>query len=548
MRNILLLAMSTLPNDIEKDNYYCYEGGETFAARSQLEPITHMLVRKRKEIGERLDKVIILETNQTAESKQGEKSAVGFYKERVGNFAEGIEYADISIDENEPAMGISEATRIILKEYEDNDGVNLWIDTQGGFRDVVMVFTAIISLLREQGIEAKGIYSIRFHRDSTKENPCPIIEQTRKYAIFKFVSAMQEFMDFGKATGFKEYYGEESEFVQVADKMAGAIQMCQPQKFEESLRKFAQYLNSGRCKNDDLYLQNFVEYMKEDYGVLLEEPDNIIEQIRWCVRKEFYQQAITIYIERIPKYYNDHGIVKLNVDSEGKTIQGKNLYAEAFYETVFDEMLRDAEDMLRDADDALNNMLNDLTEMLREENGKNASVNKVQKIKQFLNRELEKNVLSQNVLNAVDTLTKEIDERFDREGRRKNPEDAGERNVQKYINRMCNDQGKGRRYQLLYGEERKKEKTYVKKIRAIKEAKRKEPALVKYMEYYLAMKILRNRMNHANGDKIEEEELKAIEFLKSEQVEIGLEIRHGDIVVDYAKIKKLIIDGLECTN
>lgn len=548
MRNILLLAMSTLPDNIEKDSYYWYEGGETFAARSQLEPITRMLVRKRREIGEKLDKVIILETNQTVESKQGKKSAVAFYKERVGNFAEGIEYADIPIDENEPAMGISEATGIILQEYEDNDGVNLWIDTQGGFRDVVMVFTAIISLLREQGIEPKGIYSIRFHRDSTKENPCPIIEQTKKYAIFKFVSAMQEFMDFGKATGFKEYYGEESEFVRVVDNIAGAIQMCQPQKFEESLRKFAEYLNSGRYKNDDLYLQNFVGFMKRDYGVLLEEPDNIIEQIRWCVRKEFYQQAITIYIERMPKYYNDHGIVKLNVDSERKTIRGKNLYADAFYETIFDEMLRDADDMLRDADDALNNILNGLAEMLREENGKNTSVNKVQKIKQFLDRELETNGLPQNVHNAIDRLMKEIDERFDCEGERKHPEGARETNVRGYINTMCNKQGKGRRYQLLYGKERKKEETYIKKIRAIKEAKRKESALVKHMEYYLAMKILRNRMNHANGDKIEEEELKAIEFLKSEQVDIGLEVRYGDIVVDYAKIKKLIIDGLECTN
>ena len=138
------------------------------------------------------------------------------------------------------------ATNIILQENEgcekDNDKMKLWIDTQGGFRDVVMVLTAIISLLREQGIEAEGIYASRFRSGSTRETPCPIVNQTEKYKIFKFVSAMQEFMDFGNATGLKAYYGEEDSFVQAIGKIADSIQMCQPQMFEEALRGFDAYL------------------------------------------------------------------------------------------------------------------------------------------------------------------------------------------------------------------------------------------------------------------------------------------------------------------
>lgn len=50
MKNILLLAMSTLPKETEKDNYYQYQKGEVFVARSQLEPITYMIDSERKRV------------------------------------------------------------------------------------------------------------------------------------------------------------------------------------------------------------------------------------------------------------------------------------------------------------------------------------------------------------------------------------------------------------------------------------------------------------------------------------------------------------------
>ena len=107
--------------------------------------------------------------------------------------------------------------------------------------------------------------------------------------------------------------------------------------------------------------------------------------------------------------------------------------------------------------------------------------------------------------------------------------------------------GKGRRYELLYGSERPSQDTYEKKVNAIKAAKEREPELAKKMEYYLAMKVLRNRMNHASEDEISEGEQRAIKFLKEEYIDSGIQIQEesGKIKFDYQKIEKLIIDGLE---
>ena len=118
--------------------------------------------------------------------------------------------------------------------------------------------------------------------------------------------------------------------------------------------------------------------------------------------------------------------------------------------------------------------------------------------------------------------------------------------IQAYMNKMRNDSGRGKRQELLYGSKIPKKESLEKKMMAIQAAKEKEPGLVKIMEYYLAMKILRNRMNHASEDEISEEEQKVVAFLKSEQIDI--DIQAGEVEVDYQKIKKLIMDGLNCYN
>lgn len=536
MKNILLLAMSTLGREI-RDNYYTWEDGEILVGQSQLEPITHMVSLERRKRGERLDKIIILETEETMLSRDGRKSAVDFYKERVARILDtDVEFVDIPIDENKPAGGIARATEILLQEYDEqkkgNDRMNLWIDTQGGFRDVVMVFNAIISLLREQGIEPRGIYSIRYTPDNTRENPCPIIDQTRNYDIFKFVSAMQEFMDYGKATGLREYYREENDFVKAVTGIADAIQMCQPQKFEDAIRKFADYLESGRYENDDLYLPIFVNFMKSDYGILLVQPDNTIEQIKWCVKKEFYQQAMTIYIEKMPEYYHKKGILTLKIDSELRTENEKNPYAKAFYGVMFDEMLKDEDDSILDS------ILTSLVEC--------EEVNERRRVESYLRNELA-NAESVKLKRAVNLLIKNIRERFNRDGTLVQLGDNGAKTIPKYINGMCSNQGKGKRQELLYGEAIAKKGTLEKKMTAIRVAKEKDPELAKIMEYYFAMKLLRNRMNHASEDEISEEEQMAIKFLESEQIEIGIQAGSNGMKLDYQKIKKLIIDGLELT-
>lgn len=543
MKNVLLLAMSILPRDFERDNYYKDSDGNVYVARSQLEPVTHMLFDKYRNTEKCLNEIVILETKGTVDTSKWGFSAVDFYKERVDSFAEGIQYKDIAIDENAPAEGIQDAVRYILQEnnrqIEKGERLNLWLDTQGGFRDIVMIINAIISLLQELDIYPEGIYSIQYRDRNSEAAPCDIVDQKENYKIFEFVSAMQEFMDFGKATGLKKYYKDRQEYelVEKVGAIADAIQMCRPQKFEDALLKFADYVNTGKHEKNDPYLQIFLDFMKNDYGVLLEKPGNTIEQIRWCLRKDFYQQAMTIYIEKMPEYYYKCGVVDVQKEPGSKPAFGKNPYAESFYTGLFDEMLQDDKDAL------FVQIMEEASKIDDIHRGRNA-------VRYFETK--SKTVENAMVRKAINRLTNELGRRFDRIGEptefQKSEEEGGhEKTVRSYINMLLSNSRK--RYKLLYWKEKPQQEGMYIKIEAIRAAKEKKPQFVKIMEYYLAVKLLRNRMNHASEEGIKEDELAAINFLRDEQIDIGIRMGQGEreqaeVEFDYQRVRAIIEDGL----
>lgn len=590
MYNVVLLAMSTLNDRGVEEHKYGYkyvEGSEEkekiILGRSQLEPITRMLDIKLTMEGESLDKAIILTTKETKNDQNvtiryrrnrkkkresrtlstwmrrvcGDRkqtpeevivkktiSAVNYYKERVRRFNKNVIFEEVDIDEKEPAQGIADAISKIIEENNKHEEMRLWIDTQGGFRDISMVINAIISLLKEQGIKPAGIYAIRFNpgaQDMSKKGGKitlnQIIDQTEKYRIFDFVSAMQEFMDYGKAGGLQKYLGGENEFAKIAAGIADAIQMCQPKGFEKGLKKLAEYLDSGQYQGNDTYMDIFADYIRKDYGILLDEPENPIEQIKWCVKKEFYQQAITIYIEQMPKYYYDKGWLGSGIALGNKRVFGEDPYVKYFYTDLFNGLIE--KDEKDEKDEELAKILKDAVSRGKVYDRRGAVV--------YLN-EKRKNVTSDEVDKAIRRIAGQIGERFDENGKIKKErnETNGAKCIKTYLNSMSVESGKKDRYRMLYGKDMDTtESTLAKKVAAIKMAEEKTPHLVKIMKYYLAVKLLRNRMNHASEDEAQEDEQNALIFLRNEGIDNGVSIEDGEVTIDFQKIGSLLLEGVQ---
>lgn len=316
-RNLVVLAMSTLP--IAKTGEIgistCIFDGQEFQYRGQLEPISTMIRDKEGH----LDKIIILATKETLEPKNvnnfpsvGDKlyiSAVDFYKRQMNLSDDQIEI--VNVEENDFIPAISTTVKLIRDYKEevekDNQKMKLWLDTQGSFRNINLVLNAVISLLYMDDIVPSGVYSMNYNQNTRKSK---IIDQTKTYKIFRFVSGINEFVASGRANQLKEYYedlyGQEQapEFIESMKKIAESIQMCNMDMFDKELKKLRKHRND--LSSDDILLNLFMTQIQRDYGKLLEDDCLGLDIVEWFYKKGFYQQAITFIESKLPQEWVQH--------------------------------------------------------------------------------------------------------------------------------------------------------------------------------------------------------------------------------------------------
>ena len=324
-KNIIVLSMSTLGEKVYPCNFVYKENDKTGEEYySQLEPISRMILEREGS----LDKIIILATESTKKEQEfildpngkNEKrtcSAIDFYKERMGlKNEEKMKIVDVEEKEFTPAISkVVETIRSLYTEKNSEDELKLWIDTQGGFRNITLVMNAIISLLKTDNIEPDGIYSVNFN---SKAKLQPIIDQTETYKIFQFVSGINEFSRYGRAEQLEDYYDSISpentpKVIRKMKNITEAIQMCNMIEFEKYLKELKNLVKNRSDASEKELLDIFWKQIENDYGQLLEESCTGLDIVEWFYKKKFYQQAITYIESKLPREWVERGILSCKV-------------------------------------------------------------------------------------------------------------------------------------------------------------------------------------------------------------------------------------------
>lgn len=337
--NIIVMAMSTLNFKYEEDekgnskrilerSYYRNKKGEIKGGEreeekeieyySQMEPACRKILEENP--GDY--RFLILATKATLKEQTFqcqdeilEISAVDFFLKRMGlkSDKEKKRAVVIRVEEDNFLPAISETINYIRKNWDEDH--RLWINTQGGFRNISLVINAVISLLKLDKIEPSGVYYVSYTRG---EKVHDIEDQSGTYKIFQFVSGIQELIRYGRADQLEEYYYDRGEMVpeEITEmrKIAEAIQMCDMPGFEEHLLKLRELAKNRTADPEDL-LNIFWEQIRADYGVLLEGSYSGLDVVEWLYRKKFYQQAITYVESRIPKEW-----VEVKITDEKATV------------------------------------------------------------------------------------------------------------------------------------------------------------------------------------------------------------------------------------
>lgn len=356
-KNILILGMSVLRLDkkegkykpVLKSNKCNWEGCKdaTIKYYSQLEPVSRMLLDKE----ESLDKIIILATDKTLIKKEfdlldgdvededetkkifdnetKEINAVDFYIKRIGVKKEKVEAIPIDVDN--PTEAIGKAVEIIREFWkastteEEKYTPKLWVDTQGGFRNLNLVMNAILSLLKEDEIVPCGIFSVNYD----PENKCNEVKnETDTYKIFDFVSGINEFTRYGRVDQLLDYYDNiehDSHVTGIIGAMKNVIediQMCDMREFDTHLENIGYELSKIGDEHYDL-LKIFLNQIKNDYGNLIEKEHSCIDVVEWLYKKKFYQQAITYIESKMPSEWIDKKIIVYSQNDKIASIKAR---------------------------------------------------------------------------------------------------------------------------------------------------------------------------------------------------------------------------------
>ncbi len=349
--NVLLLTLSTVSNGKLNCFSYQYRDEPSFNGYYQLEPIPKFLNEKlEKEKQEHLDYIITLNTKEVnssvldtviCNSKNGIEyefcniTAKIFFEKMLCNgqkaFQQIPKIISIPIDVDDIIPGIILAMNQLRELKDKSNDFNLYIDMHGGPRNTQMTFQTILSLLKHESIYPSSIYTIIMN----KSKPNTIKDDTKYFDYIDFVSGMNEFLNFGKPISIKSLNNLNDlslrDFTEKANQIADALTLCDMSAFQKSLEDMSNWLNNREIKQDSL-LELFIKNIRMDYGVLLKENHDVIDEIQWCLTKGYLQQALTLIESKMPKelfkkgifHYDENFMVEIKKDPNKSKIKVKD--------------------------------------------------------------------------------------------------------------------------------------------------------------------------------------------------------------------------------
>ena len=354
-KNVMLLAMSTLPKDVICWTYEYQSEKYRFEGYSQLEAGTKLIIKKLKEENEKIDKIVVLSTyatNNVIEDYTKEKLAAlneaagthfeietskddqiftanNFYKERINNYTKELEVItpEFVFVNVERSTFITEIVDAICGTGEDN--VSLYVDVQGGHRPTITKMMAILELLKGRNVVVKERIAIKFNPKRDKNEPQPIHIVDEEYETYELVTAMEVFRRYGSGRELQEYFdkklGKNEKLTKKLTKFimnaSEAIQTCDVGAFDAAIVQVADLAEEfeTRSKEEKEEIDVVFKDIYDDYRTIIEAKYRYVEQIRWCLKKNYIQQAITILEAKMPGEYVRNGLKFYSWENGGQT-------------------------------------------------------------------------------------------------------------------------------------------------------------------------------------------------------------------------------------
>lgn len=535
-----------------------FEGAQTNDA-----PVKY-LISKALEDKNKIEKIICIVSKMVEEKGLDEfKDMVNAYlsSSRELETAYGdqkIEFYPVAYPEDEEE--ISSRASKVYRQLAAPDcigreaGASVYIDYTGGLRDINFLMTAVIRYLEYHGILCKEIVYSSFNKNDSEKNQ--IYSLNCIYAMYQLLNGVEQFVSTGNAELLQVCYQNETEssadeLLRQIIKFSQAMSLCDVRDVDHIMDQLCESLDQFDAKEDK---GSFFSVMFGDLTSIIRKKLYIEKGrrysyprlIQWCLDNHMIQQALTLYVEKMPEFYCDAGILEFSQEEAEKNkstkILGQTWRTEFFYGYFYDQFfmpeLKSFERRLCEGYNFLKNSYfstEPLTiEELQKLENKMETKQEIEAVKRLIN-DLDK---------YYGRTYKEVFLPYTKEKMKKCP-----KNADSFVKHVLND-NKWKVY-FFYNDKKKYEEfqlgTYGKKVLVldfvktykgkIPQAKTDDNVLIyNMMKYYLALKLIRNRINHASEQEAQEDEKKAIR---------QLEKNHGICMnIEFNNVKLLIQEGI----
>ena len=293
-----------------------------------------------------------------------------------------------------------------IKKYAEDD-VKIHVDMSGGFRHIPLILMSVLNILQRTNHDIGEImYTMLLPGNVKIERINDIFDMQR------FTNGIHEFIKFGSGTELEEYYDlskkktevEDSteeytkeygkkinDFTNAVNDFSQAITLSDRNKFQDAVKEIKsawKELETNISKLEDSkeiekkkseenkdtenkkkektpsaiennlgLLQVFSPRIKDEYKDLWE-TEHALGYIEWCLKHNFIQQALTMYIEIVPEILLDHnntkgilnfvrtnkrkiiGGIDKKVKRNNKTIVETSKVSDRLYESTKDALIK----------------------------------------------------------------------------------------------------------------------------------------------------------------------------------------------------------------
>ncbi len=247
-----------------------------------------------------------------------------------------VEIVTYDADGNEKSMGTLLGE--LCNEINKDDVV--YIDTTGGPRTVLNLIQLLTKILKYKGIKNPCSFYSNIQGDNR------FIQTTEETSLMLDIAdSLNEFVNTGSSAQLKNLFDVSSpeavrELLKSMNKFSESMQLCMIRKLDDNLNNLRKCIEDVReIKSESIsivILKNLLPVIEEKF--YNQDSIDYLKIISWCLDNGLIQQAITIYIEKIPGYIFDKNIIKLtnefNTNINMRHSSEKNLCAYKFYNVI----------------------------------------------------------------------------------------------------------------------------------------------------------------------------------------------------------------------